>query len=88
MSQIGILLGVKAAPKEKLATQFILQAKSGIKIANLLKYSFEPRLLECGDVAAASNISWAFSPPQGQDEDFQPRAQQKEVPHGNQQGKH
>lgn len=89
MSQIGILLWIKAAPKENLATQFILQARSGIKIANLLKYSFGPRLLKCGDVAAAaSNISWAFPPPQGQDGDFQPRPQHKEAPYGNQEGKH
>lgn len=45
-----------------MATQFIPQARSGIKIANLLKYSFGPHLLKCGDVAAASNISWAFPP--------------------------
>lgn len=60
MSQTVILLWIKAAPKEGLATLFILQARSGIKIANLLKYSFGPHLLECGDVAAASNTSWAF----------------------------
>lgn len=60
MSQIVILLWIKAAPKENLATQFILQARSGIKIANLLKYSSGTLLLECDDVAAASNVSWAF----------------------------
>ena len=43
-----------------MATQFILQARSGIKIANLLKYSSGTLLLECDDVAAASNVSWAF----------------------------
>lgn len=60
VSQIVILLWIKAEPKENLATQFILQARSGIKIANLLKYSSGTLLLECDDVAAASNVSWAF----------------------------
>lgn len=63
VSQIVILLWIKAAPKENLATQFILQARSGIKIANLLKYSSGTLLLECEDVAAASNASWAFFAP-------------------------
>lgn len=62
VSQIVILLWIKAAPKENLATEF-LQARSGIKIANLLKYSSGILLLECDDVATASNVSWAFFPP-------------------------
>lgn len=45
-----------------MATEF-LQARSGIKIANLLKYSSGILLLECDDVATASNVSWAFFPP-------------------------
>lgn len=61
MSPIEIVLWIKAT-KENLATQFILPARSSIKIANLLKYSFGLHLLECGDVATANDISWASLP--------------------------
>lgn len=61
MSPIGILLWIKAT-KEIFTTQFFLPARSSIKIANLLKYSFGLHLLECGDVAITSDISWAFLP--------------------------
>lgn len=61
MSPIGILLWIKAT-KEIFATQFFLPARSSIKIASLLKYSFGLHLLECGNVAIANDISWAFLP--------------------------
>jgi hypothetical protein len=46
-----------------LATQFFPTARSGIKIANLLKYSFGSHVLGCSNVAIATNISWAFYHP-------------------------
>lgn len=72
-----------------MATQFILQARSGIKIANLLKYSSGTLLLECEDVAAASNASWAFfAPTLGPRWGLPVKGSAKEAPYGNQEGMH
>lgn len=61
MSAIEVLSWIKAT-KENFAMQFLLPARSSIKIANLLRYSFGLPLLECGKVATANDIFWAFLP--------------------------